>query len=359
MGYGGPRTAFYVQSDWDVLTQTIRKEDNVRVRAIFDREEREADRLARLQREEDIARGLEEESARRKAEDQAMWQEIEKRRLEAAGPRKKLTPAEAAARERQKIRTAELAQPKERCPPELHNGLTYGMVMYPPPWHTDFPLGRCGRPYAPGKDRDPIVPPPKDLSRLPPWVGSYSSHYGSLSEPWGRYCEEERGRYYCSGGSPSRRTDAANGGERALLKESLAKMKALEEEAERRRAAGGAAAGAASAYVKEKHRNGGNEDGEVEGGHLGNETPSSVQSIFSHADSNGPIEATGAQHMMYSSSRSEVDTHLRKYGGAMTGKDVPYKPDVYVTDMSLAQLQDRIIRLQLGKRTDLVKTKLE
>lgn len=344
MGYGGPRTAFYIQSDWDVLTETIRKEDNGRVKAIFDREEREADRLARLQREEDIARGVKEEALRREEENRVLLQEIQKRRMDAAQPSKKLTPVEEAARERQKNRTTELAQPKERCPPALHNGLTYGMVMYPPPWHTDFPLGRCGRPYAPGKDRDRIVPPPKDLSRLPPWVGSYSSHHGSLSEPWQRYCEEERGRYYCS--SPaSRRVD----GKRAALKESLGKMKTLEEEADRRRAAAAAAA-AASACSGEMHRNRGSQDG-IDGGHVGNESPSSVESIFSHAESNGPIEATGAKHMEYSSSRSEVDDHLKKYGGAMTGKDVPYKPDVYVKDMSLAQLQDRIIRLQLGKRT--------
>lgn len=350
MGYGGPQTAFYIQSDWDAVTETIRKEDNARVKAAFDREEREAQRVARIQREEALFREKQEEVRRRGEEDQALWKEIEERRRHAAlvaagAPYPKLTPAQQAARKRQKERTAQLALPKVHAPSELHNGLTYGMVMYPRPWHVDFPVGRCEKIYTPGVDRDRIVPPPKDLSRLPPWEGSYSSHYDYLSKPWQRYAHEEKEKYYCST-VPPYRTETEKRGKHAMLEETIRRIEEENDPSNKR----GASSDQYCPCTNDEGRDGNAGVQYRSGSSNSQQTQKSMWSIFSHAESNGPIAATGAQHMEYSSSREEVEEHLKKYDGAMTGPSPPHNPKKYVTEMNLPELQDRIIRLQLMKK---------
>lgn len=345
MGYGGPRTAFYIQQDWDVLTETIQKEDNARVRAVLDREDREAERVARIQREEEQHRKQQEEARKRQEEDKAIWKELQRRQRAAAGIAEcKMSPEERAKRKRQKERTAELALPKVYAPPEIHNGLTYGMTMYPRPWHVDFPVGRCGKPYTPGVDRDRLVPPPNDLTRLPPWVGNYSSHYGSHSQPWQRSAEEEKEKYYCSK-IPPYRTAEEKSRRHALLEDAIRAIEEKNEEDESSKRAASSANGC-RCYHHDAEKPGGTSH---QTRSTSNETHKSACSIFSHAESNGPIAATGAQHMEYSSSRAEVDDHLRKYGGALTGPSPGYHPKKYATEMNLPELQDRIIRLQLMK----------
>eukprot|EP00796_Vickermania_ingenoplastis_P003858 gene3858-2736_t len=342
MGYGGPRFAFHIQPDYDNYADNIKKETSYRIQAHYDAIQRkedakERDRQAMLfhQREMDEQRRLAEEKAEYRAILEARKEEEERRRT--GKTEKKMCPADKAAWEFHKRRIKALAIPKQN-PQPAYGGMMYGRCMHQSSRYVEFPKGRWGQPYTPGIDRDRIIPKRPNPKDLPPWIGSYSSHKSILSEPMLRKNAEEEEDYYC--GDFPHRSGEAKKARRAHIDAMLRRMD--EDEAAAAVAQTTATAPQTSSFLPQFSDLAPAADSRANVYDDDEDTPS----IFSHADSNGPIVATGAQHLAYNSTREEVDTHLRKYGGAMTAPKPEYNPDVWVKDMNLPQLQEHLFRLQ-------------
>lgn len=338
MSYGGPRVAFYIQRDWDNYADRIRKEDNARVQAHFDNIQREEDKLDRDRKSRLFHQERLQEQARLEAEHAEYQAILEERRIReecrrtGKPPPKKMTPAEKAAIAYNIARTKELAVPKAN-PQPAYGGMMYGRCMYQKTRKVEFPQGRSGQPYCPGVDRDRIIPQRPNPKDLPPWIGSYSSHHSILSEPMRRKAAEEEEDYYCR--DAPRYTEEEKRARREVIDSMLRRMEQADAAEE------GQSTPQAGTSSWDPNR----QDFALPMGGRANDMDD-TPSIFSHADSNGPIVATGAQHMKYDSSRTEVDSHLRRYGGSMTGPRPPYAPDVFVKDMNLPELQERVVTLQ-------------
>lgn len=333
--------AFYVQADYDNFTAAIKKEDNARVKSLI--KEREGNQKAYEQRkQEEILRQQEyARQEREEAERVSYLRTLERTRnadeskRDRKEPQRKLCPAEKAIILARKRRMQQLARPKT-SPQSPDGGMTCAHCIKVNPPTVAYPRGREGKPYCPGIDRCRFVPPPPSNKDLPPWVGSHQSHYSVVSEPFLRRREAERADFYCSEG---RQHSEEEKRERRRI------ISSLVEEMNRKNCARtpDSQVGPYPAVDDELFA----ATRRVEASYQ-NPTPS----IFSHADSNEPIEATGTQHFMYESSKEEIREHLRKYKGAIVGPREQYVPDCYVKDMSLPQLQERIIRLQ--DRTKLI-----
>lgn len=328
--------AFHIQSDWDNYGDRVAKEDRARIQAHYDAEEKVK---RRAQREADAAefRQREAEEAQRLEEEKAMYQAIlsqrkedEERKRSGKQPLKKRTPAEKAAIAYNRRRTKELAVPKVDPQPQ-YGGTMFGKCMYQSTRRVEYPQGRAGQPYCPGIDRDRIIPARHDPSELPPWIGSYSSHNSILSEPMQRKMAAEEANYYC--GAPQR-TGAEDASRRAEID---AILKGLEAQEAREAVS---ETGVESPGSSEDHQHWSSVQQSRD------DKEDDVTSIFSHAESNGPIVATGAKHLAYNSTRAEVSNHLRAYGGAITRPMHPYQPETHVKDMNLPQLQERVVQLQ-------------
>lgn len=337
MSYGGPRVAFYIQRDWDNYADRIRKEDNARVQAHFDNIHREEEKMERDRKSRLFHQERLEEQARLEAEHAEYQAILEERRIReerqrtGKPPPKKMTPAEKAAIAYNISRTKELAVPKTN-PQPAYGGMMYGRCMYQKTRKVEFPQGRAGQSYCPGVDRDRIIPQRPNPKDLPPWIGSYSSHHSILSEPMRRKAAEEEEDYYYR--DAPQHTEEEKRARRRVIDAMLQRMEHAESEEI-----------ADDLPVPSQETSSGDpsrQDFPPAWGAMDDDTPS----IFSHADSNGPIVATGAQHLKYDSSRAEVDSHLKRYGGSMTAPRPPYAPDVFVKDMNLPELQDRVVALQ-------------
>lgn len=336
MGYGGPRWEFHIQPDYDNYTRRIKKEDESRIQAFYNGLEKEEEERERERKRQQLEKQEQEEQIRlaeEKAEYRAILdarREAEERRIAHKTPIKKMTPAEKAALEYHHRRIKELAIPK-RNPQPAYGGMMYGRCMYQKTRYVEFPQGRSGQPYLPGVDRDRIIPARPNPKDLPPWIGSYSSHKSILSEPMMRKAKEEAANYYCK--DAPYYTAEEKSERRSKINAMLREMDEADEAAWR---AGHPTMDDPAPVTQYSDRN----------YYDPHPVEDDATSIFSHADSNGPIVATGAVHMEQYSTKQEVDSHLRRFGGAMTGPMQPYNPAVYVTGMNLPQLQERVVRLQ-------------
>jgi hypothetical protein len=346
MGYGGPRVEFYTANQYANHAAAIQREDAARVRSIAHRrtsipeaeqlrQREEAFRAYEAQQAVEAARAREEAAAALEA--RKRHEERQQRRLATEGRHGSLSPAEVAARRARHARLNELAQPRSYDTDGKGSHSTYGCVMHPRRRTVTYPVGRNNAVYSPGVDRDRIVParPVVDGSGpSPPWVGSYSTHHGQREDE--RWAAKKEADYYCKKTS-WHRTAREEVEKQKTLREVVAAHVA-EQSPQQRNASTAFAEGdgdqgvAASAAT---HRADGDED------------ERDAVSVFSHGSSNGPIRATGNQHICTSSTKESVQLHFSQRGGIMAApRPQRLAERIAAKDLTLPELSHRLVTMQ-------------
>lgn len=351
MGYGGPRVEFYTANQYANYASAIQREDAARVRSIVHRRSSVPEAEQLRQREEafrayEAAKAAEAVRAREEAEqsleERKRHEERQQRRLATRGRHGSLTSAEAASHRVRHARMNELAQPRK--PAALENGCgTFGCVMNARGSKAAYPTGRNGAAYMPGIDRDRIVPVRPALHNSaspPPWIGSYSTRHGPREEV--RAAAKEEAAYYCGKPIAVPRSASDEAARQQTLREIAAEhadaqqqqqQQEQEAAAERDSQQADAFAAAAAAAPYSDSADDGDDDG--------------AASVFSHGSSNGPICATGNEHVCTISTKESVLLHLSRYGGAMTAPHAqPTAKQAAAKDFTLPELSHRLVTMQ-------------
>lgn len=325
--YGGPRFEFITTNQCTNHRAFVCRENNERVRSIVSRRQAAIDAAEKDRMYADTQRQQQEEAEQRSAAAVQAARALRQRRLEAeqrknnsigaheTGPVTTIT----------KEKIDRLAAPK-KVREAAYGCMMYGRCMEQRGREVEFPLGRAGATYCPGVDRDRIVPARPDLTKLPPWVGSYSTHRGfdRLQE-----VEAQMDEAFYLGGT-IHKTPAELRERRMVIDEM-------------QRAAWGADEAAALDSPKPTGRETACDDDAADRDDL--------PSIFSHGSSNGPIADMGMQYLNtntnHTVTRNEVQRHLSQRGERAKdrlARSQIQRPDV--ASLPLIDLTHRVVRLQ-------------
>lgn len=299
-------------NDYGPRVESIRKEDNARVRAIVNGDQRATQEEQTQARIEKFRATEREEAARRQAVQEELLAASERQRKRDERKALSMSKARSTNRDRgapvaSRARMLEMSQPKQHHE-AMHGAGTYGKCMHQRTNRVEFPQGRNGAAYAPGIDRDRYVP---------------TSSSSKATQSRGAQAKTAERDATVRGIRAAH--ESADGHHRHQDVEDAARRAAMEQ-----------------GDVAVDDDDNGSEGGSANG--------SRAPSVFSHASSNGPILATGVPHMGMHSEKPTTQQHLEAYGGSVAAPRVAGTDEHNLADLTLPEVTTRLVQMQQSRK---------